>query len=812
MSRHWYDIRYSLRQLRKSPIFALTVLLTLAIGIGATTAIHTVFYAALLAPLPYTNPDQVVIVQSTIRGGRTRVSPADYMDWEQQNHVFQDLKAFYSINVNLGDGDGLEQVELQFVRPGLYKSLGLQFQLGRDFLPEEGEVGKDQVVTLTNRLWKRLGADPNIIGKQLLLDKRPYTVVGVLTPHPTDSWNMHLTAPLAFKPEHLNRDERRLQVLVLGRLKAGVTIEQANADLNLVAARLAEAYPRSNTGWGANVAPLQASTVNPNARLTLWLFAGAVGFVLLIACVNVSNLFVAKGTTRRKEISIRYAVGARRRDVFVQVVTESLAIAGVGGIIGGLVGFALLQSLLAALAAMPQNLLPRDADIRLNLPVLLITLGATAVAGLLFGSAPAWYASHVEPVDALKEGGRSGAGKTSHRLLRSLVIGEFALALTLLAGAGLAMRSFWNLTSVDLGINTDRVLTFRLPTAEGGPSTPEQALGRYRQVLSSIQAAPGVESVAAMTGMPLQGPGRGTPFTIGGQAAGADPSQQSAAGLQMVTPDYFKTFGIQVIKGRAFTDQDNAGSAHVAMINEKLANRFFPGQDPLGQQLMLPQFAPGAGEPGPPQAWEIVGVFNDVRGGGFNPQFEEINIPYYQSPAPSVGVAVRTAGDPSAMTRTISAAVHAVDPDVALVNVKTLDQIRNETLANPRFVLLLYVCFGAVALALAVVGIYGVMAFTVGQRTRDIGVRMALGASRAQVVRTILGEGAIMASAGLALGSVGAYFVGRAMRGTLYGVSSFDLPAFAAVGALLLTSALVACYVPARRAAAIEPMEALRSE
>jgi len=457
-------------------------------------------------------------------------------------------------------------------------------------------------------------------------------------------------------------------------------------------------------------------------------------------------------------------------------------------------------------------MLPLDTDIRLNLPVLFITLGATAVAGLLFGCAPAWYASHVEPTDSLKEGGRSGTGKLSHRLLRLLVVGEFALALTLLAGAGLAMHSFWNLTHVDLGVKTDHVLTFRLPMAKGGTFTPEQILGHYGQVLSGIQSAPGVNSAAVMTGMPLQGTGFRMPFTIAGQPAPADPSQRPTAGLQMATPDYFKTFGIQVIKGRAFTDQDNAGSVRVAMINEKLANHFFPAQDPLGQQLMIPQLTPGATKPGPPQSWEIVGVFHDVRGGGFNPQFEEIDIPFYQSPWPNVGIGVRTAGDPSAMTKTVSAAVLAVDSRVALANLKTLDQIHDEALSNPRFVLLLYVCFAVIALALAVVGIYGVMAFAVGQRTHDIGVRMALGASRAQVVRTILGEGAVMACTGLVLGLIGAYFVGRAMSGTLYGVRSFDLPAFSAVGALLLTSALLACYVPARRAAAVDPTKALRAE
>ncbi len=579
--------------------------------------------------------------------------------------------------------------------------------------------------------------------------------------------------------------------------------------MNTVTTHIAQANPRSNKGWGATVEPLKNDFLGDNVKLTLWLLLGAVGFVLLIACVNVANLLLAKGTTRQKEIAIRSALGASRRDVFIQFVTESLILAGIGGIVGVGLGYAMLRGLIAV---MPPDTLPSEAELRLNLPVLLITLAATTFAGLLFGTAPAWYASRIDPAESLKEGGRAGAGRMRNRLRQLLVVGEFALALALLAGAGLAMHSFWNLAHVDLGVQTDHVLTFQLPIAEGRLTQPEQLIGYYQQILRSVESATGVQSAAAVTGMPLQGTNFGMPFTIAGQPAFADPSQRPASGFQMVTPDYFKTFGIHIVKGRAFTDQDTAATVRVAMVNEKFANHFFPGKNPLGQHLMVEQLVPGVTKLGPPQSWEIVGVFHDVRGGAFNNQREEIDIPFFQIPWPGASIGVLTSGDPAAMTKTISAAVHTVDPTVAVAHVETLNQIRDEALAGDRFTLLLYVFFAVIALALAAVGIYGVMAFAVGQRKHEIGIRMALGASRDRVVRMILREGATMAGAGLVLGLGGAYFVGRAMRSTLYGVGTVDVSAFCAVGTLLLASALVACYFPARRAAAVEPMKALRIE
>ncbi len=801
------NLAFSLRMLRKSPGMTITIAITLALGIGATTAIYTVVYATLIAPMPYPEPDQLVMVWSKIQGFRNGVAAGDFLDWQEQSKSFQALKAFTGASFNMAGKQEPEMVPAQMCTPGMYSMLGNRFLMGRDFLPEEAVVGKDHVAILMNKLWKRLGSDPNIIGKQILLDQKPYTVVGVLAAGQPDRLNQDLVVPLAFTPEQKNHDFHWL--LVMGRLKPGVTMKQAQADMDAVTAHIADANPRSNKGWGARVDPLQNDFLGDNVKLTLWLLLGAVGCVLLIACVNVANLLLAKGTSRQREIAVRSALGATRRDVFVQFVTESLMLAALGGALGVGIGYAMLR---AFIAAMPTDTLPSEAELTLNLPVLALTLVATTLAGLLFGCAPAWYASRLDPAETLKEGGRSGSGRMRHRLRQALVVGEFTLALALLAGAGLAMHSFWNLNHVDLGVQTDHILTFGLPMNKGADFKPDQIIAYYQQIIRSIEAAPGVQSATAATGMPLQGTGFGMPLTIKGQKEFTDPSQRPTAGFGMVTPDYAKTYGMRMVSGRFFTDADNKASVRVAVVNEQFVRHYLPSQNPIGQVLNVEEIIPGVQKLGHYQPWQIVGVYHDVRGGNFQRTREEILVPFYQSSWVDVAVGVRTAGDPAAMTKTIAAAVHKVDPTLALSDVKTLDQIRDLDLSGERFSLLLYASFAAIALALAAVGIYGVMAFSVGERRHEIGVRMALGATQQRVVRMVLREGILLAGVGLILGLVGAYFVGRAMRSTLYGVGAIDVTAFCAVGTILILSALVACFFPARRAAAVQPMKALRIE
>jgi predicted permease len=807
MQKLLQNLRFSLRMLRKNAGLTATVAITLALGIGATTAIYTVVYATLLAPMPYPNPDQLVMVWSKVQGNRNQLAAQDFVDWKNQNKVFQDINAFTGGSFNLATKEQPEYLQGQFTTPGMYRMMGNQFLYGRDFLPEEGTLGKEHEVILMNKLWKRLGSDPNIVSKTIQLDGAPYTVVGVFAPGQADRLDNWLVVPLAFKPDQLNHDFHWL--LAMGRLKPGVSLKQAQADMDSVTANIAKDNPKSNKGWGAFVEPLHNDFLPKEEISMLWILLGAVGFVLLIACVNIANLLLAKGTTRQKEVAVRAALGASRGTIFAQFLTENLMLALLGGGLGVALGWALLRGIQAI---MPRGTLPSEADLTLNLPVLLFTLAATTLAGFLFGCAPGWFATRVDPAEALKEGGRSGTGAGRQHLRRLLVIGEFALALALLTGAGLAIHSFWNLTQVDLGVSTTNIQTFSLPVPDSRPKDPARINAYYQQMVSSIKAVPGVLDAAVSVGLPLEGSGFGMPFTIAGQPDFADPSQRPNAGFDMITPDYFKTYSIPVLRGRAFTDQDNASSVHVAMANKKFADQFFTGKDPLRQRINVEELIPGVTKLGPYISWQIVGVFNNVRAGGFRDDFPEIVVPFAQTAWPSANIGVHTSGDPARVFRNIAAAVHSVDPQIALAEPHTLDEVKGLNLGGDRFIMTLMGSFALIALLLAAVGIYGVMAFTVAQREHEIGLRMALGASRENVVILVLREALILACIGLAIGLVGAFFIGRALHSALYGIGTVDYGAFVAVSFVLLAASMIASWLPARRAASVEPMQALRTE
>jgi putative ABC transport system permease protein len=803
------NLRYAIRQLIKSPVFTLTAVLTLALGIGANTAIFTVVYGTLLKPMPYPQPNQLVMVWSKFQGTRNGVAAGEYTDWKAQSTVFSDLCAWNGGSFNLATKDQPEFVQGRYTTPGMYKMLGVKFLYGRDFFPEEGMPGREHEVVLANKLWKRLGADPNIVGKMLGIDGMPHTVVGVLTQGVTDRQDPSLIVPLAFMPDEVNHGFHEL--MVTGRMKPGVTLEHAQANMDAVAANISRAYPESNTGWGTIVEPLKNDFLPRERIQTLWILLGAVAFVLLIACVNVANLLLAKGTTRQKEFSLRVALGASRRNIFAQFLTESLMLALTGGLLGVGVGVVALHGLVAM---MPINELPPEADLSLNLPVLLFSLAASTLAGLLFGCAPAWYATRVDPAEALKEGGRSGTGAGRHRLRRVLVIGEFALALTLLTGAGMAIHSFWNLTRVDLGIITTHVETFYLPVPDARSKDPQQIAGYYQQMLARIKALPGVLDASASTGLPLEGGLSGQAFVIEGHGDYDDPdsSHWTLAGVGLATPAYFKTFGIPVLRGRMFVDQDTAGGVRVAMVNEEFVKDFLPGQDPLQHRILVKDRIPGATKLGQLVSRQIVGVFHNVRQDGLRDDFPEIEIPFWQNPVHGVNIGARTAGDPEMMRKSIAAAVHSVDPEIALAKVRTMDEVKSISLADDRFTMVLFGSFAVVAVLLAAVGIYGVMAFTVAQREQEIGLRIALGASRRNVVGLIVRETLLLSGIGLTLGAVGAYFVGRALHSTLYGVGSIDFAATGAVAMVMVGAALMASWVPARRAAALQPMRALRAD
>jgi putative ABC transport system permease protein len=794
----------------KDPGFFAVAIIILALGIGGNTAIFSFVYGTLLAPMPYPRPDQVVVVWSKIHGQHNGVSAGDFLDWRQQSTAFQGMAAFTGQSFNISTGESPEEVEGERVSPGWFsKIFGVGPWLGRDFSPEEGELGKDHVVILSHRLWeRRFGSDRNLVGRQIRVDSEPYTVLGVLPSGSYDRLPAELFAPLSFKPEQINHDFH--WILVLARLRPGVSLAQAQADMDLVTRRIAEAYPKSNKSWGASVEPLHNDFLDRNVQKALWLMLGAVGLVLLIACANVANLLLARGVAREREVAVRASLGASRGQLFGQFLTESLALAVAGGALGIGIGWILLKVMIVA---MPRMLLPSEADVSLNLPVLLFSVLASMLSGVLFGCAPAWHAARANLNEALKEGGRATGGSTRHRLRRALVVVEIALAMTLLTGAGLLIHSFWNFTRVDFGFRKDHVLTFELPVLNDRFSNPDQLIEFYRGILEKIAALPGVEHVSASTGLPLEGTGFGMPFSIAGKPV-TDLSSRPGAGFQMVTPDYYQTFGIALDSGRSFTQQDVAGGLPVAMVNENFVKRFLPGVDPLTQRVVVEQLIPGVTRLGPPIEWQVVGVFHNVRYGGSSNREDsaEIDVPFWQIPWPQASIAIRSTVTPESLVKSVAAIVRSIDSDLPLTEVKTMDQLFDESVSSDRFDVTLLGSFAGLALLVATIGIYGVMAFNVAQRTHEIGLRIALGASRNHVLGMILKEGFMLVLAGLGLGLAGAWLVERATQSLLWGIGAVDLPSLIVISAVLWASALLACYFPARRATHVDPMVALRYE
>ena len=803
------DARIGLRLLWKSPGFTAVAVLTLALGIGATTAIFSVIHATFIEPLPYRDADRLVMVWSRIQGSRNSVAAGTYVEWKRQATVFEDLNAWGGRLVNLSAGERPEQMRAGITTPGFLGMLGYghPLALGRSFLEEEGVPGKDQVVILTHRVWReRFGSDPGIIGRQIRIDSKPYTVVGVLGAGPADKNQSQIYLPLAFTPDQLNHDFHWL--LVMGRLKPGVTVKQANASMDSVSANIARAHPASASGWTASVEPFRNNFLSDDTKRGLWLLLAGVGFVLLIACANVANLLLARGSARRRELAVRTSLGASRWQMVRQMLVESVVLA----LIGGVLGVALASALLSVVVAlMPEYMLPTEANVRLNVPVLLFTVLTCGVAGVLFGSAPAWQAARSNVNDTLKESGRSQRG-AGNRLRHALVVIEFALALTLLSGGGLAVHSLYTLANRDLGFRTGGLLTFSLPVADDRFANPAEIPLFYDRIIERIEALPGVVAVSASTGMPVRGTDIGMQFDRASKPE-PDPGKRQGAGFNMASPEYFETFGIRIIRGRAFTDHDRAGSVPVAIVNETFVRQYLSDIDPLTERLAVQQLIPGVRHLGPPVEWQIVGVYADVRNAGPGREgFPEIVVPFSQSPWPSAGVAVRASGDPTQLQKQIEAVVRSVDPDLPMAEVRTMEQIVSESLVTDRFNTVLFGSFAVAGLLLAAIGIYGVMSFVVAQRTHEIGLRMALGAERSHILRHVMREGLISAGAGAVVGSAGAFFVARVMRGIVAGIGEADATPFIIVLAVLIATAIAACLAPAARAASVEPIVALREE
>jgi putative ABC transport system permease protein len=802
------DLRYGFRTLRKFPGFTIVAILTLVLAIGANTAIFSIVYSVMLEPLPYPHSEQLVMVWSKLKDERDRVSPGDFLDWRHETSAFQSLSAWTGASFDLSSSGAIAQeVDAEIVSPDFFTTLGDSFVLGRGFLDDEGEAGKSSVVVLTHKLWgSRFGSDPTIVGKQIRLDRRPYTIVGVLAPGENDRTSVGLMIPLVFDPEQINHKEHWLWVVA--RMRPDVTVAQAEAEMDLAKHHIAAAHPDDEKNWTVSVEPLHDDWLPASTLTELWLFLGAVGFVLLIACVNVANLMLSRAATREKEIAVRAALGAGRFRIFRQLLTESLMLA----IVGGAGGIALSEIILRSILAMvPVYTFPSEADFRMHVPVLLFTLTASILAGVLFGTAPAWQASRSNLNESLKDGGRSNMATGSRGLRRALVVVEFAMALCLMTGAGLAIRSFQNLTNEDLGVRTDRVLTFVLRTSPHRFSNPAQITAFFRQILANVKVIPGITHASISGNLPDHHAFE-VPFSIAGRPTD-QPGSNPMSGINVVAPEYFSTFGVRLVGGRTFDERDVAEGAQVAMVNEAFVRQYLPNVDPLTQQVVVPQFDPVGTKIGSPVTRQIVGVFHDVRNmGPRQADVPEIDVPFWQFPLAFAAVAVHTSGDPRNVIKDLAAGMQSVDPDLPLTQVQTMQEAVSLTLAGDRWVTVLYAGFGLSGLLLAILGVYGVMSYSVAQRTHEIGIRMALGAERADVLGLILKEGLLLAGIGVVAGLASALVLTRLMRNLLFGISPTDPVTFAGVAMLLVAVGVAGCLVPAQRAMRVDPLVALRHQ
>ncbi len=797
------DLRYAARMLIKRPGFAIVAVVTLALGIGANTAIFSVVNGVLLRPLPFNNPAELVMVWENHqgRGGPERewLAPSDFEDWRAQNTAFTHLSAMNDWGPTLTGLAEPEPLVGAGVSHDMFTLLGREPSMGRSFRPEEDQVGAPKVVMLSNELWqRRFGSDREIIGKSISLNEESYTVVGVMPvgfKFPVIA-NTELWRPL--RPG-VNPSCQRgcLTLRAIARLRPDASLEKAAADLNTIAHRLESEYPESNSKVGATVVSLHEQLVG-NLRRPLLVLLGAVGFVLLIACANVANLMLARSRTRQREIAIRAAMGASRGRVIRQMLTESGLLLTIGVALGLLLALWLLRifSGLAPVGA------PRFDEIGIDATVLAFTLGAAILTGLIFGLLPALGISRPDLNSSLKEGKGTPDGPRSGRLRGALVVAEMALALMLLIGGGLLMKSFLLLQRVDPGFNPDQVLTLRLFLNRTHYPEGQQIRSFYAPLLDRLKTLPGAQSVAAISNLPLGGNNTDSSFFIEGQPK-PPADQQPVAWFSSISPNYFSTMEMRLLKGRAFTDRDDEKSPRVVIISEAMARRYWPGQEPLGKRI-------GNGT----DNWrEIVGVVNDVKHFGLDADTPpSMYLPLRQAPARGMSLIVRTVGAPLGVAPALRNDIWAVDKNLAIAQVKTMNELVSSSITQQRFIVLLLGCFAVLALVLAAVGIYGVMSYSVTQRTHEIGIRLALGARNTNVLALVLKNGMMLAAIGAAMGLAGALALTRLMRTLLFNVTPTDAPTFVGLSLGLLVVALVACYLPARRATKVDPLVALRYE
>ncbi|HVN80577.1 MAG TPA: ABC transporter permease [Terriglobia bacterium] len=804
------DIRFGLRTMVKIPGFTTMTILTLAIGIGANTAMFGIVDSVIIRPLPYPDSDRLVVVwEKPPNRDRNAVSAANFLDWRDQNSIFENLVATVFRSFNLSGKDQPEQVQGMRVSWDFFGLLGTKPSIGRGFVPNDDRPGSTPVTVLSNGLWQRkFGGDPNIAGRFITVDGESCMVIGIMPASFRFFGNPDMWMPLALDRARATRDFHWL--VPLARLRQGVSLKQARAEMAIIARNIERDYPLSNKGWSTFVQPIRNSVVQEGQRDRVLVLFGAVGFVLLIACVNVANLLLTKGVVRRRELALRMSLGAGRLRLMQQLLTESLLLATAGGLLGLGLAFWLVRLVRALL---PPFLVAGIAEISVDWRVLVFALLLSIVTGLFFGAAPAWRATKVNLHDSLKEASRatsSGSGSTRFRNL--LVTTEIALSLVVLIAAGLMTRTLIALQTVNPGFRTDHLLSMHLSMPfERYPVAP-QVRSFYRRLIDKVGKLPGVQSVSISMTLPLQGSSFGLLFQIANHAQ-VPPSEAPGAQFEMVSSDYFGTFGIPLRQGRLFMEADNENAPRVAIVNETFARQFLSEEKPLGQRLLIRELISGKAELGPLQAWEIVGVTKDVKFGSLNDNsLPTIYVPIMQCSMPGVALALRTGTEPKSLALSVRNAIAEVDSDLPITGMKTMEEVVAETTLESRTQTWLIGVFAIVALALATLGIYGVMSYSVMQATRDIGVRMALGAQEFDVLKLVLGKGILLIATGLAVGLGGAVALTRLLSTLLFGIKATDLLTFSVMTMFLGSTALLACYIPARRATRMKPIEALRHE
>jgi len=812
MIMNWlrHDLRFAVRSLRKSPALAVSAVLTLALCIGATTAIFSVVYSVLFRPLPFADPEGLLVIRTTWKGMTSSFSAGNWADVNRQQRSFRYFVPVYPESFNLAGADAPENVSAARVGFDYFAMLGVQPALGRSFLSDEDAPGRGDVVILSDGLWRRrFGADPGVVGRQIRLDGRPHTVIGVM-PASMDYavYDEDLWIPTAFPVERLAmHDEHYLTVL--GRLRPGVSLSQARDELRGLAGWLRTNYPKENQDRGIVVQNFKEELLG-DYRPRLYVLLGAVGFVLLIACANIANLLLARAAARSRDTAIRVAIGAGRRHLFRQALTESFVLAALGGTLGLLAGY---WGVGAVVAFGPQDV-PRLAQASVNGPVLAFALGITLLSGIIFGLAPALRTAVKSPQEALKEGGRGSRAGGRDRLRNTLVVAEIALALMLITGAGLLIRSAIRLNAVDPGFDPSGVVAGRVSLPAVGYESPAQVVRAFQRIEGAMASLPGASAAALVSAGPLEGGSsnglvpEGRPLNIGSAINSM---------MRLVTPGYFAAMKIRVVRGRGFTADDRQDAPLVMVINETLARQAFPGQDPIGKRIACCE----DGGPGGPRMWkEVVGVVNDVRVGALQEDPEaEFYLPIVQAPDAAwtwtdrtMTVVALAEDDAVSLMGPVRRAVAEIDPSVPVYSLETMQGRLVDSLAQSRFSTMLLTAFGFLALLLAAIGVYGVISYGVTQRTQEIGIRMALGARNSDVLTLVVRHGAALAGVGLAVGLAGALALSGLLRSLLYQVSPTDPPTFATGMVVLTAAAVLAAALPAWRAARTSPMVALRSE